>query len=87
MSKSAYRIPKSKLPELTLAGLFHSEFVNPMSLIMSLYDGEIPSYKRYRENFFKNNIIEYINKNGGQLVQLGEEVLISKTVDELEEDE
>ncbi len=87
MSKSAYRIPKSKLPELTLAGLFHSEFVNPMSLIMSLYDGEIPSYKRYRENFFKDNIIEYINKNGGQLVQLGEEVLISKTVDELEEDE
>jgi hypothetical protein len=87
MSKSAYRIPKSKLPELTLAGLFHSEFVNPMSLIVSLYDGEIPSYKRYRENFFKDNIIEYINKNGGQLVQLGEEVLISKTVDELEEDE
>jgi hypothetical protein len=87
MSKSAYRIPKSKLPELTLAGLFHSEFVNPMSLIVSLYDGEIPSYKRYRENFFKNNIIEYINKNGGQLVQLGEEVLISKTVDELQEDE
>lgn len=87
MSKSAYRIPKSKLPELTLAGLFHSEFVNPMSLIMSLYDGEIPSYKRYRENFFKDNIIEYINRNGGQLVQLGEEVLISKTIDELEEDE
>jgi hypothetical protein len=87
MSKSAYRIPKSKLPELTLAGLFHSEFVNPMSLIVSLYDGEIPSYKRYRENFFKDNIIEYINKNGGQLVQLGEEVLISKTIDELEEGE
>lgn len=87
MSKSAYRIPKSKLPELTLAGMFHSEFVNPMSLIMSLYEGEIPSYKRYRENFFKDKIIEYINEKGGQLVQLGEEVLISKTINDLEDEE
>jgi hypothetical protein len=87
MNKSAYRIPKSKLPELTLAGLFHSEFVNPMSLIISLYEGEIPSYKRYREDFDKDAVIEYINKNNGQLVQLGEEFLVSKTLSELEEDE
>lgn len=87
MSKSSYRIPKSKLPELTLAGLFHSEFINPIALITSLYDGEMPSYKRYRENFFKDKIIDYLNKNGGQLVQIGEEVLVSKTIDELEQEE
>jgi hypothetical protein len=84
---NSYRIPKSKMPELTLAGLFHSEFVNPMALITALSDGEIPSYKRYRENFFKNKIIDYLNKNGAQLVQIGEEVLISKTLDELEQEE
>jgi hypothetical protein len=87
MSKSAYRIPKSKLPELTLAGLFHSEFINCMSLIVSLYDGELPSYKRYRENFFKDKIVDFLNKNGGQLVQLGEEVLISKSMEDLEDEE
>lgn len=86
MSKSFYKIPKSKLPELTLTGLFHSEFINPMALILSLYEGEMPSYKRYRENFFKNKIIDYLNNNGGQLVQVGEEVLISKTVEDLEEE-
>lgn len=87
MKKSAYKIPKSKLPELTLAGLFHSEFINCMSLIVSLYDGELPSYKRYRENFFKDKIVNFLNKNGGQLVQLGEEVLISKSMEDLENEE
>jgi hypothetical protein len=87
MKKSAYRIPKSKLPELTLAGLFHSEFINCMSLIVSLYDGELPSYKRYRENFYKEKIVDFLNKNGGQLVQLGEEVLISKSMEDLENEE
>ena len=87
MKKSAYKIPKSKLPELTLAGLFHSEFINCMSLIVSLYDGELPSYKRYRENFYKEKIIDFLNKNGGQLVQLGEEVLISKSMEDLENEE
>jgi|688.fasta_scaffold06275_22 hypothetical protein len=84
---NSYRIPKSKLPELTLAGLFHSEFLNPIALITSLYGGDMPSYKRYRENFFKDKIIDYLNKNGGQLVQIGEEVLISKTIEELEQEE
>ena len=84
---NSYRIPKSKLPELTLAGLFHSEFLNPIALITSLYEGDMPSYKRYRENFFKDKIIDYLNKNGGQLVQIGEEVLISKTIEELEQEE
>jgi hypothetical protein len=87
MKKSAYKIPKSKLPELTLAGLFHSEFINCMSLIVSLYDGELPSYKRYRENFYKDKIVDFLNKNGGQLVQLGEEVLISKSMEDLENEE
>jgi len=87
MKKSAYKIPKLKLPELTLAGLFHSEFINCMSLIVSLYDGELPSYKRYRENFFKDKLIKFLNKNGGQLVQLGEEVLISKSMEDLENEE
>ena len=87
MKKSAYRIPKSKLPELTLAGLFHSEFINCMSLIVSLYDGELPSYKRYREDFYKEKIVNFLNKNGGQLVQLGEEVLISKSMEDLENEE
>jgi hypothetical protein len=87
MKKSAYKIPKSKLPELTLTGLFHSEFINCMSLIVSLYDGELPSYKRYRENFYKEKIINFLNKNGGQLVQLGEEVLISKSMEDLENEE
>ena len=87
MKKSAYKIPKSKLPELTLTGLFHSEFINCMSLIVSLYDGELPSYKRYRENFFKDKLIDFLNKNGGQLVQLGEEVLISKSMEDLENEE
>lgn len=87
MKKSTYRIPKSKLPELTLAGLFNSEFINCMSLIVSLYDGEFPSYKRYRENFFKDKIVDFLNKNGGQLVQLGEEVLISKSMEDLEDEE
>ena len=87
MKKSAYRIPKSKLPELTLAGLFHSEFINCMSLIVSLYDGELPSFKRYRENFYKEKIVDFLNKNGGQLVQLGEEVLISKSMEDLENEE
>jgi hypothetical protein len=87
MKKSVYKIPKSKLPELTLAGLFHSEFINCMSLIVSLYDGELPSYKRYRENFFKEKLINFLNKNGGQLVQLGEEVLISKSMEDLEDEE
>jgi hypothetical protein len=87
MKKSAYKIPKSKLPELTLTGLFHSEFINCMSLIVSLYDGELPSYKRYRENFFKDKLINFLNKNGGQLVQLGEEVLISKSMEDLENEE
>ena len=87
MKKSAYKIPKSKLPELTLTGLFHSEFINCMSLIVSLYDGELPSYKRYRENFYKDKIIDFLNKNGGQLVQLGEEVLISKSMEDLENEE
>ena len=87
MKKSAYKIPKLKLPELTLAGLFHSEFINCMSLIVSLYDGELPSYKRYRENFYKDKIIDFLNKNGGQLVQLGEEVLISKSMEDLENEE
>lgn len=84
---NSYRIPKSKLPDLTLVGLFHSEFINPMSLIMSLSEGEVPSYKRYRENFFKDKIIEYLTKNGGQLVQTGEEVLISKSLEDLEDEE
>ena len=87
MKKSAYRIPKSKLPELTLAGLFHSEFINCMSLIVSLYDGELPSYKRYREDFYKEKIVDFLNNNGGQLVQLGEEVLISKSMEDLENEE
>ena len=87
MKKSAYKIPKSKLPELTLTGLFHSEFINCMSLIVSLYDGELPSYKRYRENFYKEKIVNFLNKNGGQLVQLGEEVLISKSMEDLENEE
>lgn len=87
MKKSAYKIPKSKLPELTLAGLFHSEFINCMSLIVSLYDGELPSFKRYRENFYKDKIVNFLNKNGGQLVQLGEEVLISKSMEDLENEE
>ena len=87
MKKSAYRIPKSKLPELTLTGLFHSEFINCMSLIVSLYDGELPSFKRYRENFYKEKIVDFLNKNGGQLVQLGEEVLISKSMEDLENEE
>jgi hypothetical protein len=87
MNKQSYRIPKSKLPELTFAGMFHSEFINPMALIMSLHDGEIPSYKRYRENFFKEKVLDHLNNNGGQLVQLGEEVLISKSIEELEEEE
>ena len=87
MKKSAYKIPKSKLPELTLTGLFHSEFINCMSLIVSLYDGELPSYKRYRENFYKEKIVDFLNKNGGQLVQLGEEVLISKSMEDLENEE
>jgi hypothetical protein len=87
MKKSVYKIPKLKLPELTLAGLFHSEFINCMSLIVSLYDGELPSYKRYRENFFKDKLIKFLNKNGGQLVQLGEEVLISKSMEDLENEE
>jgi hypothetical protein len=84
---NSYRIPKSKMPELTLVGLFHSEFINPMALIMALSEGEVPSYKRYRENFYKDKVIEYIDKNGGQLVQIGEEVLISKSIEELEDDE
>lgn len=87
MKKSVYRIPKPKLPELTLSGLFNSEFINCMSLIVSLYDGELPSYKRYRENFFKDKIVDFLNKNGGQLVQLGEEVLISKSMEDLEDEE
>lgn len=87
MKKSAYKIPKSKLPELTLTGLFHSEFINCMSLIVSLYDGELPSFKRYRENFYKEKIVDFLNKNGGQLVQLGEEVLISKSMEDLENEE
>jgi hypothetical protein len=58
-----------------------------MSLIVSLYDGELPSYKRYRENFFKDKIVDFLNKNGGQLVQLGEEVLISKSMEDLEDEE
>jgi hypothetical protein len=85
--KNSYRIPKSKMPELTLVGLFHSEFINPMALIMALSDGEVPSYKRYRENFYKDKVLEYIEKNEGQLVQIGEEVLISKSIEELEDDE
>jgi hypothetical protein len=85
--KNSYRIPKSKMPELTLVGLFHSDFINPMALVMALSDGEVPSYKRYRENFYKDKVIEYIDKNDAQLVQIGEEVLISKSVDDLEEDE
>jgi hypothetical protein len=87
MKKSVYRIPKPKLPELTLSGLFNSEFINCMSLIVSLYDGELPSYKRYRENFYKEQIVNFLNKNGGQLVQLGEEVLISKSMEDLENEE
>jgi hypothetical protein len=87
MSKQPYRIPKSKLPELTFTGLFNSEFINPIHLIVSLYDGEIPSYKRYRENFFKDKVLDFLNKNGGQLVQVGEDVLISKTVEEMEDEE
>ena len=87
MKKLAYKIPKSKLPELTLTGLFHSEFINCMSLIVSLYDGELPSFKRYRENFYKEKIVDFLNKNGGQLVQLGEEVLISKSMEDLENEE
>ncbi len=85
--KNHFRIPKSKLPDLTLVGLFHSEFINPMALLVSLYDGEIPSYKRYRENFIKEKILKYLNDNDGQIVQIGEEVLISKTVEELENEE
>jgi len=85
--KNSYRIPKSKLPDLTLVGLFHSEFINPMALIMALSDGEVPSYKRYRENFYKDKVMEFLDKNGGQLVQIGEEVLISKSIEELEDDE
>jgi len=87
MKNNSYRIPKSKLPDLSFAGLFHSEFINPLALIVSLYEGEIPSYKRYRENFFKNKIIDHLNNNGGQIVQLGEEVLISKSVEDLEDEE
>lgn len=86
MNKSFYRIPKSKLPELTLVGLYHSEFINPMSLITSLYDGEIPSYKRYRENFFKDKVLDYLNNNGAQVVQTGEDIVISKSIEELEEE-
>lgn len=85
--KKHFQIPKSKLPDLTLVGLFHSEFINPMALLVSLYDGEIPSYKRYRENFIKEKVVKYLDDNGGEVVQLGEEVLISKTMEELEDEE
>jgi hypothetical protein len=81
-----YKIPKSKIPDLSFMGLFHSEMINPLALIISMYDGDIPSYKRYKENFSKEKVIDYLRENGAQIVQSAEDVLIAKTVEELEED-
>lgn len=86
MKNKFYKIPKSKIPELSFMGLFHSEFINPITLITSLSDGDIPSYKRYRENFLKDDVLNYLDKNGAQIVQSGEDVVLSKTAEELEEE-
>lgn len=87
MNKLPYRIPKRKLPELTLSGMFHTEFVNLISLITSLYEGEIPSFKRYRDDFIKKNVINYLKKQKAQLVQSGEEIVLSKNIEELENED
>ena len=83
--KKFFKLPKNKTPEITLAGLFSSEFVNPLALISALYGGSLPSYKRYRENFYKDKAIDYLISNGAEIIQTAEEIQISKKVQDDED--
>jgi len=76
--KKFFKLPKNKIPEITFVGLFSSEFINPLALISTLYGGSIPSYKKYREKFYKDPVIEYLLSNGAEIIQTGEEIQISK---------
>jgi len=84
--KKFFKLPKNKTPEITLAGLFSSEFVNPLALISALYGGSLPSYKRYRENFYKDKAIDYLISNGAEIIQTAEEIQISKKIQDDEDD-
>jgi hypothetical protein len=78
MVKNIYKIPKDHIPKLEGAGLFHSEFVNVMPMICSIYDGAVPSYKRYKDFFDAEKVTEHLNKNKAQLLQSCEDVKIEK---------
>jgi hypothetical protein len=82
-----YKIPKEHLAQLDPYHLFHSEFLNPMPLICNLYGGISPSYKRYRDFFDLEKVLNYLKKNKAQLIQSGEEVKIEKALLDESEDE
>ena len=83
-----FNIPEKHLENLLgVNSLFQSEYVNPVPLICRLYNGSIPSYKRYRDFFNLEKVLDHLKKNGAKLVQSGEEVKIEKALrDESEEE-
>lgn len=83
-TKNSYKLPKAV--ELNFNGLFNSEFINPIALICSSYDGHIPSFKRYRDNFYKEKVLEYLTNNKARLVQAVEDVNIARHLDESDEE-
>jgi|LakMenEpi03Aug12_release.lakeMendotaPanAssembly.Ray.scaffolds.fasta_scaffold40987_4 hypothetical protein len=82
-----YHIPKQHLSKLETYHLFHSEFINPMPLICHLYDGAVPSYKRYKDFFDLEKVLAHLKKNKAKLIQSGEEVKIEKALADESEDE
>lgn len=82
-----YKIPIEHLSKLDAYHIFHSEFLNPMPLICHLYEGTSPSYKRYRDFFDLNKVLNYLKKNKAKLIQSGEEVKIEKALRDESEDE
>lgn len=82
-----YNIPTEHLSKLETYHLFHSEFINPMPLICHMYDGTVPSYKRYKDFFDLEKVLNHLKKNKAKLIQSGEEVKIEKALmDESEEE-
>ena len=58
-----------------------------MPLICHLYDGAVPSYKRYKDFFDLEKVLAHLKKNKAKLIQSGEEVKIEKALADESEDE
>ena len=85
MKNKIFQLEAKSVPKISLSGMFNGDQVNPLHLITSQYKGALPSTKRYRDYFSRQDVVKFLVKNGATLVQSAEEVNLSH-IDEDEDD-